>query len=96
MNNLEQIKPRRAERVNKRIPISLVVKANGKESTRSGATLDVSTAGLRVQTIRPLYQGQAVYLLPTKGEASSGYYRVVWVRQAAESTPPEAGLQILN
>lgn len=96
MNNTGQIQPRSVERITKRIPISLVVKTNGKESTRSGATLDVSRAGLRVQTIRPLYQGQAVYLLPTKGEASSGYYRVVWVRQTAESTPPEAGLQILN
>ncbi len=96
MDNTAQIRPRRAERITKRIPISLVVKTNGKETTRSGATLDVSTAGLRIQTIRPLYQGQAVYLLPTKGEASSGYYRVVWVRQTAESTPPEAGLKVLN
>lgn len=96
MDNTAQVRPRRAERISKRIPISLVVKTDGKESRRSGSTLDVSTAGLRVQTIRPLYQGQAVYLLPTKGEASSGYYRVVWVRQTAESTPPEAGLQMLN
>lgn len=96
MNNPGQIKLRRAERITKRIPISLVVKTNGKETTRSGATLDISPAGIRVQTIRPLYEGQAVYLLPTKGEASSGYYRVVWVRQTAESTPPEAGLKVLN
>jgi len=96
MTNPGQSKPRRAERINKRIPISLVVKTNGKETTRSGATLDVSPAGIRIQTIRPLYQGQAVYLLPTKGEASSGYYRVVWVRQTSESSPPEAGLKVLN
>lgn len=96
MANIGQNKPRKVERVPKRIPISLVVKTGGKETTRSGATLDVSPAGLRVQTIRPLYQGQAVYLLPTKGEASSGYYRVVWVRQTTESTPPEAGLKVLN
>ena len=96
MANIGQNKPRKVERVPKRIPISLVVKTDGKESMRSGATLDISAAGLRIQTIRPLYQGQAVYLLPTKGEASSGYYRVVWVRQTTESTPPEAGLQVLN
>ncbi len=96
MENNGQTKPRKAERISRRIPISLVVKANGKESRRSGSTLDISSLGLRVQTIRPLYQGQAIYLLPTKGEASSGYYRVVWVRQVGESTPPEAGLKLLN
>lgn len=96
MENVTQIRPRKAERISKRIPISLVVKTNGKESRRAGSTLDVSTEGLRVQTIRPLYQGQAIYLLPTKGEATSGYYRVVWVHQVRESTPPEAGLKLLN
>ncbi|MFB3921784.1 MAG: PilZ domain-containing protein [Terriglobia bacterium] len=96
MNTAEELKPRRVERINKRIPISLIVKTDGKETTRSGATLDISPMGLRIQTIRPLYQGQAVYLLPTKGEASSGYYRVVWVRQTRESSPPEAGLKVLN
>ena len=96
MANIEQNKPRKVARVHKRIPISLVVKTDGKESRRSGATVDISLAGLRVQTIYPLYQGQAVYLLPTRGAALSGYYRVVWVRQVRESTPPEAGLQVLN
>ena len=96
MGNTTHTKPPRPERISKRIPVSLIVKANGKEARRAGSTLDISRGGLRIQTIRPLYEGQAIYLLPAKGAPHSGYYRVVWVRQTNESAPPEAGLKLLN
>lgn len=82
--------PRRSERVTKRLPVSLVVKNQGNETTLMASTVNVSPHGLRVQPRRSLQPRQAVYALPGRGVTPSGYCRVVWVTQA------EAGLEFLD
>jgi len=87
---------RRSRRKTERIPVTLMLKDQGREFERSASTVDFSDEGLRVRTAAPLSEGQIVYVLASRGFIPLGYCRVVWVRETNLQRPNEAGLKLMN
>jgi PilZ domain len=87
---------RRSRRRTQRVPVTLLMKNQGQEFERSGSTVDLSAQGLRVRTAAVLSEGQAVYVLSSRGYSPLGYSRVVWVREADHAPINEAGLSLLK
>ena len=89
--------PRRSERIHRRMPITLVVKSQGKQTTHTVSTVNLSKHGVRIQSSLPLNPGQAVFAWSRKATWPTGYFRVVW---AEEDYGPrkvvEAGLEAVN
>ncbi|MBI1940908.1 MAG: PilZ domain-containing protein [Acidobacteria bacterium] len=87
---------RRSRRKTERIPVTLLLKNQGRELERSASTVDLSDEGLRVQTTAPLSEGQIVYVISGRGYSPLGYCRVVWVRESDLTHRNEAGLKVVN
>ena len=87
---------RRFRRRTERIPVTLLLKDQGREFERSASTVDLSESGLRVRTRAELSEGQIVYVLVGGGYSRLGYCRVVWVRETDHIRRNEAGLQRMN
>jgi hypothetical protein len=78
------------------MPITLVVKSQGKQSTHTVSTVNLSKHGVRIQSRLPLNPGQAVFAWPRQGNWPAGYFRVVWVDAAGSRPVQEAGLELVN
>ena len=87
---------RRSRRRTERIPLTLLMKNQGREFERSAATVNFSEEGLRVQTTAPLSEGQIVFVFSGRGFSPLGYCQVVWVREADRAHRTEAGLKLMN
>ncbi len=92
---IPQPESRRAERIYARIPVRLLLGAEGYTAERIGTTTDVSTLGARILTEATLTPGQTMGMLSYRKGARLVSARVVWVSIArAEST--QAGLEFLD
>ena len=96
MATLAQPVPRRSERILRRMPVTLVVKSQGKQSTHTVSTVNLSKHGVRIQSRLPLNPGQAVYARSRKGSWPAGYFRVIWVDTSDSGPVREAGLEVVN
>ncbi|MGD0225518.1 MAG: PilZ domain-containing protein [Terriglobia bacterium] len=88
--------PRRWERREATIPISLMLKAGEIKTDESATTVDISLHGAKVRTKLTLVPGEWVGFVP-KGEFTYAIpSRVVWVREYESSHWTLAGLEFLN
>ena len=88
--------PRRWERREATIPISLMLKAGEIKTDESATTVDISLHGAKVRTKLTLVPGEWVGFVP-KGEFPHPIpTRVVWVREYESSQWTFAGLEFLN
>lgn len=88
-------KPRKAERVDTRIPLTLLLGPEAYAVEWAATATDVSAQGARILTKALLGSGQVVVMRSRNGGARPLLARVVWVSgRAAE--PTHAGLEFLN
>ncbi len=86
---------RRAERVVRRIPITLFVAPEGIATAKEATTADVSLHGAKILTEAALAPGETVRLVSYEGGGKPTYARVVWV-SVEPAQPTQAGLEFLN
>ena len=88
--------PRRWERREATIPISLMLKAGEIKTDESATTVDISLHGAKVRTKLTLVPGELLGFVP-KGEFPDAIRtRVVWVREDDSGDWTIAGLEFLN
>ncbi len=88
--------PRRWERREASIPISLMLKAGDSKNDDAATTIDISLHGARVRTKLALVAGDWVGFVP-KGEFAYAIpSRVVWVRVYESSNWALAGIEFTN
>ncbi len=88
--------PRRWERREASIPISLMLKAGDAITDDAATTIDISLHGARVRTKLALVAGDWVGFVP-KGEFAYAIpSRVVWVREYESSKLILAGIEFTN
>ena len=85
--------PRRTERWNGVMPVTLIVDAQGMKFEQPASTVDLSERGMRIRTTATLSQGQMLEVYCWGKRV--GCCRVVWLSPGGTDRPGEVGLEIL-
>ncbi len=87
---------RQNERINVRIPVSLLIESAGSKVLHEASTVDLSQRGMRVRISIPLWPGQNIEVIPDDGFGKPVPGRVVWAHPSDYGRDGQAGLEFLS
>jgi hypothetical protein len=87
---------RRAARIFVRMPVTLLVENESKNTEHGSVAIDLSELGARIRTSAPLSPGQNLVMMSSDGARQSLPSRVVWVKATTPEEVTEAGLEFLH
>jgi hypothetical protein len=94
MAHVSRPQTRKTERVNARIPVTLLLDPENYAVEWSATTTELSAQGARILTEATLTSGQSIVMRSCRGGAPV-LARVVWVSSKVFE-PTQAGLEFLN